>query len=206
MGGTFDPIHFGHLILAEQAREAFDLERVLFVTASVPPHKAGAVVSSAEDRFEMVRIAIEGESRFECSRIELDRPGPSYTIDTLRALRANYLADTHVYLLLGADEARDFPLWREPRGIQELATVVVANRPGIPHLQVPGDIPLLPPTLGEGRGGVFERMAKLEMPGVDICSTDIRRRVAEGRSIRYLVPAGVEEYILEHRLYVGGNG
>jgi nicotinate-nucleotide adenylyltransferase len=195
MGGTFDPIHIGHLILAEQAREAFDLERVFFVTASVPPHKAGAVVSSAADRFEMVRIAVEGDSHFECSRMELDRPGPSYTIDTLRALRQNYPVDTRVYLLLGADEARDFASWRDPRGIQEVATVVVANRPGISTEQTLSGLP----------GDVAEQMVKLEMPGVDICSTDIRRRVAEGRSIRYLVPALVEEYIATHRLYVGGT-
>ncbi len=191
MGGTFDPIHFGHLILAEQAREALNLSRVVFVTAGSPPHKAGAVVSPAEKRFQMVSIAIEGNSNFECSRMEIDRPGPSYTVDTLRALRSEYPADTRIYLLLGADEAKDFALWRDPEGILDMATVVVANRPGISTQEQLSNLP----------GDIGKRMVRLQMPGVDISSTDIRQRVAEGRSIRYLVPAGVEEYITEHRLY-----
>lgn len=191
MGGTFDPIHWGHLILAEQAREVFGLAEVLFVTAAQPPHKLGEPVTDASHRLEMTRLAVADNDVFECSTIEIDRPGPSYTIDTIKQVLELYGPQAEVFLLLGADEGRDLMKWREPYDIMKLATVAVANRPGLPVSEV---IDSLPEDFARG-------IVPLEMPGVDISSTDLRERVRSGRSIRYLVPKLVEEYIWAKGLY-----
>lgn len=193
MGGTFDPIHFGHLILAEQAWEKYNLDKILFVTAADPPHKAGRDVTDARHRFEMTRLAVEDNDHFEISTVELDRSGPSYTVDTIRQILGLYGEGTCVYLLVGADEARAFSTWRDPYIIKDLATVVVANRPGCP---VTGALNALPADLADG-------IEPLSMPGVDISSTDLRERVRLGRSIRYLVPDSVKEYIMSTNLYRG---
>lgn len=191
MGGTFDPIHWGHLILAEQARERFGLEKVLFVTAAQPPHKLGERVTEAAHRLEMTRRAIADSDLFECSTIEIDRPGPSYTIDTVKQVLELYGPETQLYLLLGADEGRDLMKWREPYEIMKLATIAVANRPGLPVSDV---VDSLPEDFARG-------IVPMEMPGVDISATDLRERVRSGRSIRYLVPKLVEEYIWANGLY-----
>jgi nicotinate-nucleotide adenylyltransferase len=191
MGGTFDPIHAGHLILAEQARERFGLTQVLFVTAASPPHKLGEPVTDAADRLEMTRLAVADNELFTCSTIEIDRPGPSYTIDTVKEIMELYGPGTQLYLLLGADEGRDLMSWREPYEIQKLASIVVANRPGMPVFAV---IDSLPSDFAKG-------IVPLEMPGVDISSTDLRERVRSGRSVRYLVPRPVEEYIWAKGLF-----
>lgn len=193
MGGTFDPIHWGHLILAEQARERFSLETVLFVTAADPPHKPGQVVAGAEHRHEMTCLAVRGNDHFDASAIEIDRPGPSYTIDTLKRILDMWGHETSVRLLVGADEARDMMTWRDPYGIQKLATIVVANRPGHPVEEALAGLP----------GDFAGRVEPLEIPGIDISSTDIRERVRSGRSIRYLVPEPVESYISRMDLYRG---
>lgn len=191
MGGTFDPIHWGHLILAEQARERFELAKVLFVTAASPPNKLGEPVTDAAHRLEMTRLAVADNESFECSTIEIDRPGPSYTVDTVRQILALYGRETQVYLLVGADEGRELMSWREPYEIQKLASIVVANRPGMPVSEVVDSLP------EDFAGGIVP----LEMTGVDISSTDLRERVRSGRSIRYLVPRPVEEYIWARGLY-----
>ena len=191
MGGTFDPIHVGHLILAEQARERFGLEKVLFVTAATPPHKLAEPVSDVADRLEMTRLAVADNDLFECSTIEIERGGPSYTIDTVKRVVELYGPGAEVYLLIGADEGRDLMKWREPYEIQRLAKIVVANRPGLPVSDVIG---ILPEEFASG-------ITPLEMPGVDISSTDLRERVRSGRSVRYLVPRAVEEYIWSKGLY-----
>jgi len=193
MGGTFDPIHVGHLILAEQARERFGLGKVLFVTAANPPHKAGNGISDVADRLEMTRLAVAGNAFFECSTIEIERDGPSYTVDTIKQILGLYGPDAEVHLLLGADEGRDLMKWREPYEIQRLAKIVVANRPGLPVAEVMGALP----------EGLAAGITPLEMPGVDISSTDLRERVRSCRSIRYLVPRAVEEYIWSRGLYKG---
>lgn len=193
MGGTFDPIHIGHLILGEQAWEALGLDKVLFITAGQPPHKPEAVEAEAVHRYNMVRLAVQDNEHFECSRIELDRPGPSYTIDTIRQILGLYGENTRVYLLVGADEAREFMTWRDPYGIKELSTIVVANRPGYPISEV---LAALPPDFASA-------VKPLEIPGVDISSTDIRARIKLGCSIRYLVPGAVESYIRDNELYRG---
>lgn len=191
MGGTFDPIHWGHLILAEQAREQFGLTQVLFVTAAEPPHKPNEQVTDARHRLEMTRLAIADSEFFECSTIEMDRPGPSYTIDTVKQILDSYGSETEVFLLLGTDEGRDLMKWREPYEIQKLAQIVIANRPGVPESEVLSTLP-----------ADFARViVPLLMPGVDISSTDLRQRVRQGRSIRYLVPKQVEDYIRQEGLY-----
>ena len=193
MGGTFDPIHYGHLILAEQAWEQLGLDKVLFVTAADPPHKIGQAITDAAARHKMMCLAIEGNEHFEPSTIEMERPGPSYTIDTLREILGAYGDATRIYLLLGADEAESFMSWRDPRGIMELATVVFANRPGCVLNESAEIIP----------DDITRKMVPLEMPGVDISSTDIRDPVKSGRSIRYLLPDVVEKYILGNGLFRG---
>ncbi len=193
MGGTFDPIHNGHLILAEQARKHLELDQVLFVPAGDPPHKPDRVLAAASDRLAMVRLALEDNEHFECSTVELDRPGPSYTIDTVRQVLGLLGEPTDAYLLMGADEARELMEWRDPRGNQALATIVVADRPCCRFEDAIGPLP----------EDFARKLVRLEMPGVDISSTDIRERVRAGRSIRHLVPSAVEHYILENRLYDG---
>ena len=191
MGGTFDPIHVGHLILADQARERFCLERVIFVTAANPPHKVDEIVSDAQHRLKMTSLAVEDNKYFECSAIEMERSGPSYTIDTLRQLLGQFDGNIEICLLLGADEGRDFASWHKPAEICRLAKVVVANRPGMLVNEV---IDSLPDELAS-------EIVPLEMPGIDISSTDLRRRVREGESIHYLVPRVVEDYIWAKGLY-----
>ena len=193
MGGTFDPIHCGHLILAEHSWEKFNLDKVLFVTAADPPHKPGQAAAGARHRHKMACLAVEGNDHFECSRIEIDRPGPSYTIDTIRQILVVYGNDTRVCLLVGADEALNLMAWRDPYGIQDLATIVVANRPGY---SVEDSLRALPADFAKA-------LATLDMPGLDVSSTDLRERVRSGRSIRYLVPEAVERYIFETGLYRG---
>jgi nicotinate-nucleotide adenylyltransferase len=190
MGGTFDPVHYGHLILAEQARESFGLDKVLFVTAAVPPHKAGKGITDAVDRHEMVKLALANNSYFVPSEIELSRKGPSYTVDTMQQMVSENPNDTF-FLLLGSDEAITYGTWYRPERIIELANVVIANRPGC---EVELALEHLPESLAS-------KMKKLKMPGVDISSSDIRDRVSQGKSIRYLVPPEVADYIYIRGLY-----
>ena len=192
-GGTFDPIHYGHLVLAEQCREQCQLDEVWFVPAAQPPHKLDAVITSGKARCEMIEFAIAGHPHFKLSRIELERTGPSFTVTTLEQLQAE---DTsrELFLLIGADSLHDLPQWREPQRIQELATVVAVNR---------GDRPLpdrsqLEPQLGPAQAA---RIQFVQMPGLDLSARDIRQRSTEGRSIRYLVPRAVEAYIAHNHLY-----
>lgn len=192
-GGTFDPIHIGHLVLAEQCREQCRLDEIWFVPAALPPHKQTAVISSSERRCEMIQFAIAGNPAFRLSKIELNRQGPSFTVETLNRLWTEDSA-RELFLLIGADSLRDLHLWREPERILELATVVAVNR-GAHSL----------PALDELRttcgAAVDSRIVTVEMPAVEISSSDIRKRVSEDHSIRYLVPRAVEAYIEEYGLY-----
>jgi nicotinate-nucleotide adenylyltransferase len=185
-GGTFDPIHLGHLILAEQCREQCGLDRVWFVVAGAPPHKRGGRTAVA-DRLEMARIAVAGHPAFEVSEIEAGRPGPHYSVETLEAVRRDH-PDDDLFFLIGADSLVDLPTWRQPDRIARLATIVVANRPGI-------DPPML------DLGPDTRPLISVTIPSIGIASHDLRRRRAEGRSIRYLVPRGVEAYIEANGLY-----
>jgi nicotinate-nucleotide adenylyltransferase len=203
-GGTFDPIHLGHLILAESCREALGLDRVWFVVAGAPPHKRGDRTPVA-DRLEMARIAVAGHPAFEVSEIEARGPGPPYSYATLEAVRLDR-PDDELFFLIGGDSLVDLPGWRRPERIAELATIVVVGRPGA----------AIGPAAGAGSGpgsggspGAFDlasRVRVVESPLIDIASSDLRRRVAEGRSIRYRVPRGVEAYIRGRGLYGGRGG
>ncbi len=189
-GGTFDPIHLGHLILAEQCREACGLDRVWLIVAGSPPHKPGGRTPVGH-RLEMVRIAIAGHSAFAASDIEAKRPGPHYSVETLETIRRDH-PDDELFFLIGADSLADLPTWREPERIARLATIVVVNRPGIEEAD-PARLPDFGPDA--------QPLAWVSIPPVGIASSDLRRRLAEGRSVRYMVPRGVEAYIEAHGLY-----
>jgi nicotinate-nucleotide adenylyltransferase len=176
-GGTFDPVHVGHLAIANAALEELGLDHVYFVPARRSPLKEGGPIAGAEDRVAMLTAAIAGEPRFRVSPLELDRKGPSFTVDTLEALRG----EGELFLILGSDAYADFDRWREPGRIRGLATIVLAARPGAPN--APQGVPML------------------DSPLMDISSRELRARAARGRSLRYLVPEAALRYIEEHRLY-----
>lgn len=187
-GGTFDPIHLGHLILAEQCREQCGLDEVWFVPAGQSPFKTLTLQTPGEQRYGLVDVAISVHPAFRASPCELDRGGPSWTVDTLEILHAED-PERELFLLMGADSLESFSQWHRPERIAELATIVGVNR---------GDRPL--PDLAP-LGNLAGRVRIVTMPGIDISATDIRERVRTGRSIRYLVPAAVERRIIELGLY-----
>jgi nicotinate-nucleotide adenylyltransferase len=196
MGGTFDPIHLGHLAVAEEAREALGLERVLFVPAGSPPHKPDRAVAAAGHRVAMVELAIAGNEAFRVSRVEVDRAGPSWTVDTLDQLAIAERAqgrDPDLTLILSAETFRGLPDWREPARLFAAARVAVVPRAG---LEAPGGA-----WLAEHFPDAPARVARLDGPRLHISSTAIRMRVAAGWSIRYLVPDAVARYIGDHDLY-----
>lgn len=187
LGGSFDPIHHGHLIAAQAAVEVLGLEELRFVPARSQPLKGGRHGAPAGDRAAMIAAAIAGEARFRMDPVELGRDGPSYTVDTLRAFRAREPEGRFV-LLVGSDAARDFGAWREPDAIGSLAEVVAFGRAGAAASASP-------------------HVARwITVPAVEVSSTAIRERVRTGRSIRYLVPDSVAAYIAEHGLYQDGAG
>lgn len=191
-GGTFDPIHFGHLHIANGLREKLGLDRIVWVVAGKPPHKRGQIVSEDDDRIAMVHLALGNETGDTVSRVEVDRPGPSYTVDTLETLRAE-LGPARYYFLMGEDSLRDFPSWRNPERILELANLGVVGRPGIDT-----DLAILAEKLPALTGKVH--IASLdELP---FSSSEIRRRVANGLSIDDLTAEPVVEYIRDHGLYL----
>jgi len=176
-GGTFDPVHVGHLAIANAALDELALDRVYFVPALRSPLKQDGPAASADDRLAMLTAAIADEPRFRVSPIELERKGPSFTVDTLESLRG----EGELFLILGSDAYADFARWREPARIKELATIVLAARPGVPN--APAGVRML------------------DSPLMDISSRELRARAARGRSLRYLVPKAALRYIEEHRLY-----
>ena len=194
-GGTFDPVHYGHLLLAECCREACRLDRVCFVPSAVPPHKQDQTLSPAQTRIEMLELATAGHESFCISRYEVDHGGVNYTVDTLRHFRAEH-PEAELFFLLGADMLFDLPHWRETNQVCELATLVVVRRAGLPE----PDFACLEGLVSAERIAWF-RQHQVEMPPVGISATDIRRRRAEGRSIRYQTPRAVEKYIETHGLY-----
>lgn len=193
LGGTFDPVHLGHLILAEEARAGLGLDRLLLMPAAQPWRKAERDVTSARHRLAMLQLAVADNPDFDVSTIEIDRGGPTYTAETLAALRSELGESAELIFIVGEDALLDMPHWRDPAGILRLARLGVAARPGNP----PIDLPALERTLPR----LGERILIISMPQIDISSTDIRRRVREDGTIRYLVPQPVQEYIAAHRLY-----
>jgi nicotinate-nucleotide adenylyltransferase len=191
LGGTFDPVHHGHLVIAEEAREVLGLERVLFIPAASPPHKPGRPVTDAAHRLAMAELAVAGNPSFAVSRLELDRGGASYTVDTLEALRADGV--TEPWFILSAEALADFPTWRDPGRILDLARLAVVPRGGSALLDPDWFSARFP-----GRG---DRVRFLSGPLLPISGSVVRRRAAAGRSVRYLVPDAVAAYVTQHSLY-----
>jgi nicotinate-nucleotide adenylyltransferase len=195
LGGTFDPPHYGHLVLAEQARIQLQLDRVLFIPAAQPPHKPVAEVTPIVHRLSMLERAIAGNSFFEISRADIDRAGPHYTVDLLTILREIYL-EAEFFFLMGSDSLVDLPRWRDPHRLIQLTWLAVTPRPGyVVHM----------PLLEQALPGISRRLIWLDAPFLDIASHDLRQRVRQGGSIRYLVPPEVEAYIHAHGLYRNAN-
>ncbi|HEU0023527.1 MAG TPA: nicotinate-nucleotide adenylyltransferase [Thermoleophilaceae bacterium] len=195
LGGAFNPPHLGHLVCAQEALVQLELDRVQLLPVGVAPHRTLEDDPGAEARFEMAELAVDGDERFAVSRIELDRPGPSYTVDTLEALRAGPLEDEPT-LILGADQAAALPTWHRPERVLELARVAAVERVGWPREEVARRLAGLPGS---------DRLEFVHMPLIEISSSDVRRRVAEGLPVRYLVPGPVAGYIEQHGLYGAGE-
>jgi nicotinate-nucleotide adenylyltransferase len=196
LGGTFDPIHIGHLVVAEEARIKLGLSEVLFVPAGQPWLKQGRDITPAVYRVEMVRRAIADNPYFKLSTLEVDRPGPSYTVDTLRSLQDQLSSEASLFFILGRDTLAELPLWKEPRKVIQLCRLVVPPRLGSRDLR----------HLEEAIPGLLERVIQLDMPVIGISSSEIRQRIARGLSIRYLVPPEVEKYITEQKIYLVSAG
>ena len=197
LGGTFDPVHLGHLVLAEVARDQLRLDRVLFVPAGDPPHKQEQLKSAACHRRAMTELAIAANDCFELSPVDLERPGPHYSTDTVRLVRSSYgVASEDCFFVVGGDSLEDLPAWHRPAELVRLCRLAVAPRPDYrPDMAV----------LEQHLPGLSARLDWLQMPALDISATDIRGRVREGRSIRYQVPDSVRQYIEQHRLYLGDS-
>jgi nicotinate-nucleotide adenylyltransferase len=192
LGGTFNPPHLGHLVCAQEAHLQLELDRVLFIPASIPPHKAVEDEPGANHRLALCRLAISGdEQRFDVADLEISRPGPSYTVDTLEELHSR-APDSELFLIVGGDIAAGLPEWHQPERVLSLATLAVAQRRGTSQTAVRE-------ALGGLRGG--ERSRFFEMPTIGLSSTMIRDRVRSGVPIRYLVPETVAQYIDHHQLY-----
>lgn len=193
MGGTFDPIHVGHLACAEQVRDVFDLDGVVFMPAGDPWMKRGRAVSDAEERFAMVKAAVSDNPRFDASRLEIDRAGATYTVDTLRALRAHYPDNVELYFISGADAVQHILEWREAAELSRLARLVAVTRPGY--------------EIDDARRrymrthAAIRDVSVIEVTALAVSSTDLREKVRSGRSVRYLVPPVVADYIETHGLY-----
>lgn len=198
LGGTFDPPHVGHLWLGSLAADAMQLHRVLFMPAAQPPHKQRRRISGATDRLLMTRMAIGSDPLFELSAIEMERPGPSFTIDSVRQLQAAHGDETQLYLVMAADSLQQIDTWRQPDELLELVEWIVGPRPAVSfpdreHLR-------------RRFGAAAKRIHLLDGPSLDVSSSEIRQRVAAGRTIRYLVPRSVEELIVDRGLYRAQGG
>lgn len=184
LGGTFNPIHIGHLILGEEALWKLKLDKVTFVPAYLPPHKEQEGIIDAEHRFKMVSLAIEGNPKFEVSRIEIDAKEKSYSVDTIKRFKQQYGAEAEIFFIAGSDSLKELFSWKEVNEIFALSKFIVAKRPGYPIEELP------------------QHVQAVVITEIEISSSDIRKRLKEGRSIRYLVPESVREYIKKNKLYI----
>ncbi|MEA3345355.1 MAG: nicotinate-nucleotide adenylyltransferase [Chloroflexota bacterium] len=196
LGGTFDPVHYAHLAIAEEARVQLGLERVIFVPAGQPPHKLGEVITPVHYRLTMLELALASNPHFLISRVDLERPGPSYTVDTLALIQERWGPGAELYFIIGADSLLGMHSWHHPERIIEAAQLAVVPRLGNSiHL----------PELEKELPGLSQKVTMIQAPLLEISGTDLRRRVREGRSIKYYVPEEVEAYIFKHGLYQGGE-
>lgn len=198
LGGTFDPVHLAHLVMAEEARTSMGLSHVLFVPAGEPWLKEGRALSSVSHRVNMVRLAVEDNPHFQVSLAEVQRPGPSYTVDTLEGLVEELGPETALHFILGVDALEEFHRWKEPARILALASLVVVGRPGRPAFEWTAFFSRFPQAEG--------RVRLLESPLIGISGTEIRQRAEAGASLRYLVPLKVADYIHDHGVYPRGQG
>ncbi len=209
-GGTFNPIHMGHLITAEQVREAFDLDRMLFVPSARPPHKPSPDLIDGVHRLEMARLAVCDHPRFDVSAIEHERSGRSYSVETVEAFRREWGREASLYFVLGIDAFLEIGTWREPKRLFELCNFVISSRPGFPfdqaHQVLSDILGTTPPadarSIGLPHGRTLWFHAVLP---IGISSTLIRNRLQRGHSVKYLLPGPVESYILSHHLYSDSN-
>jgi len=192
LGGTFDPIHYAHLAIAEEARTQLGLELVIFVPVGQPPHKPDMAITAARHRLAMLELALVSNPHFRISRVDLQRPGPCYTVDTLALLRVEWGPEVELYFIIGADSLREMHTWYKPRRIVELAQLAVVPRPRNPlHLT----------ELEKSLPSLCRRVRVVDAPLLDISGTDLRQRVRAGKSIKYYLPEDVEAYIVDHGLY-----
>ncbi len=195
-GGTFDPVHYGHLVVAEEVYATLHLAEMVFVPAGQPPHKTKEMITAAEHRLAMLELSIVSNPHFTISRVDLDRPGPSYTVDTLRLLRKQWGEETAIYFVIGGDSLEELLGWHDPPGILEQLTYLVAvRRPGYNESEEYYD------RLEARLPGIKQRLLVVEAPQFEISATDLRLRVAEGRPIKYQTPDSVESYIVQYGLY-----
>ena len=194
LGGTFDPVHNGHLIVAEVARERFNFNEVLFIPAGQPWLKVEQSITPPQHRLQMLRLALDDRPYFRISEMEIERPGPTYTIDTINALKKRLNAEDELFFILGQDTLMQLPQWYEAQNLIRLCYLVAAPRPGVKKPDLKALEVELP--------GITQRVMLMKEPLVDISATDIRERAARGLSVRHLVPEPVNRYIKEHRLYV----
>ncbi len=192
LGGTFDPPHIGHLVIAEQAREKLKLDRVYFIPAREPPHKLNQVITPLADRVAMLRLALDENPFFTLSLVEAERPGPSYTVDTLRELRCELPAGTELFFIMGMDSLANLPTWHQPGELIQLCQLAVLRRPGyLADMQA----------LEKKIPGLAARVVFIPAPELELSSTELQALVRAGQSIQYMVPDAVAEYIQEHHLY-----
>ncbi|HEY6261599.1 MAG TPA: nicotinate-nucleotide adenylyltransferase [Nitrospiraceae bacterium] len=213
LGGSFNPVHDGHLAIARHTREALELDQILFIPTNHPPHKPNGSLAAAQDRYEMVRLAIASDPFLAISDVELCRPGKSYSIDTIRLLQQKFGPLTQLFFLIGLDAFLDFPSWRDPRALLDLCSFVVLSRPGLSFRSL-STVPFLPPipypSLADlDAGRIFrieaslgnQRLICLKLPPSPISASDIRARIRQGLPVANLLPPLVESYILQHHLY-----
>lgn len=193
LGGTFDPVHLGHLVAAEAARYAVGLDKVLFLPAGQPPHKAPGWVAGVDHRVRMVELAIAGNPAFELSLVDAVRPGRSYTVETLDILLERLDGHAELFFIIGMDSLAELTTWKDPGGVISRCKLVVVNRPPFEDVDVP--------RLEREVPGIAERVILVRMPGIGIAARDLRDRVARGEPIRYLVPDAVADYIRKWGLY-----
>jgi len=194
MGGTFDPIHYGHLVAAEEARINFNLSKVIFIPAGNPPHKKDYKVTDSEHRYIMTALAVNSNPYFEVSRVEVDREGYTYTVDTLKWFREKYDNSVELFFISGADAILDILTWRKVEEVLKYCTFIAATRPGYTSEQLERKVKEVKNLYGK-------EIFILEVTGMAISSTDIRKKVKNGQSIKYLVPEAVEYYIIKNNLY-----
>lgn len=187
MGGTFNPPHLGHLICAEEVYDHFKFDKVIFIPSARPPHKDNNEVLDAQHRYMMTLLAVEANPHFEISRIELDRPGRSYSIETVRELKLEYGQDTELYWIIGADSILDMCIWKDVDELLDICNFVAINRPGY--------------NLSKTDPRFLKKVQLFKVTDVDISASEIRQRVEQGKTIKYLVPPDVENYIYENGLY-----